>query len=111
MIRPTTVIDADGQICEPKIVWTEYTQSDFRDRVLQVRTNNGVSNLYLEGQERRGRRGAGPAEACIPGSMAPDRHLTWADILPGGFDPAGPNIAEQIVLTNPQRFKALPSLP
>ncbi|MGE4608172.1 MAG: amidohydrolase family protein, partial [Myxococcota bacterium] len=32
--------------------------------------------------------GTGPAQACIPGGMEPEgRSLTWADILPGSFDP------------------------
>jgi predicted TIM-barrel fold metal-dependent hydrolase len=87
MPTPATVIDADGHICEPEIIWTEYTRSEFRDRVLQVRTENGISAVRVEGHSRAGRPGAGPAEACIPGGMAPGQHLTWADILPGSFDP------------------------
>ena len=80
------VIDGDGHICEPELVWTEYTQAKFRDRVLQVRTENGESHVAIEGEIRRG--GAGPAQACIPGGMAPGKSLTWDDILPGSFDPA-----------------------
>jgi len=86
MTRPATVIDADGHICEPEIVWTDYTRAEFRDRVLQVRTEDGASYICMEGRGRRGH--PGPAAACIPGGMAPDKHLTWADILPGGYDPA-----------------------
>lgn len=82
------VIDGDGHICEPEIVWTEYTQAKFRDRVLQVRTVDGQSHLYLEGHLRGIGGGAGPAQACIPGGMSPEgRSLTWDDILPGSFDP------------------------
>ena len=35
--RPEIVIDGDGHICEPELVWTEYTRAAYRDRVLQVR--------------------------------------------------------------------------
>ncbi len=86
--RPDRVFDSDGHICEPEMVWTEYTRAAFRDRVLQVRTENGQSDLFLEGHLRRSRGGTGPAQACIPGGMSPSgRSLTWADILPGSFDP------------------------
>ena len=88
MSRPATVIDADGHICEPEIVWTDYTQSQFHDRVLQVRTENGRSGIFLDGESRFAPSGSGPAEACIPGGMTPGQDLTWADILPGSHDPA-----------------------
>ena len=82
------VIDGDGHICEPEIVWTEYTQAKFRDRVLQVRTVEGRSHLYLEGHLRSVGGRAGPAQACIPGGMSPEgQSLTWSDILPGSYDP------------------------
>ncbi len=87
MTQPTTIIDSDGHICEPEIVWTEYTASKFRDTVLQIRTENGRSDLYIE--DRLHAFGdTGPAAACVPGGLAPDRKVTWADILPGSFDPA-----------------------
>jgi len=87
MNTPTRVIDADGHICEPEIVWTEYTSARLRDDVLQVRTVDGQSGVYLEGEFRDPGAGAGPAGACIPGGMAPGQQLTWADILPGSHDP------------------------
>ena len=86
-MRPETVIDADGHICEPELIWTEYTESKYRDSVLQVRTENGRSAIAIEGYSRAAGTGPGPAEACIPGGMAPDQALTWDDILPGGYDP------------------------
>ncbi len=86
-MRPEVVIDADGHITEPEIVWTEYTSKEYRDSVLQVRTENGRSAIGFEGYYRRSGSGPGPAEACIPGGMAPDQKLTWDDILPGGYDP------------------------
>ncbi len=85
--RPEIVIDSDGHICEPELVWTEYTQAKYRDRVLQIRTLDGKSHLCIENHMRRTGAGAGPAEACIPGGMEPGRKLTWADILPGSHDP------------------------
>lgn len=85
--HPENVIDADGHICEPELVWTEYTQEKYRDQVLQVRTVEGRSQLAIEGHMRRAGSGAGPAEACIPGGMTAGRTLTWADILPGSHDP------------------------
>ncbi len=85
--RPEIVIDSDGHICEPDLVWTQYTQAKYRERVLQVRTVEGRSHLCIEGHMRRAGGGAGPAEACIPGGMTPGRKLTWADILPGSHDP------------------------
>ncbi|MEM7018977.1 MAG: amidohydrolase family protein [Pseudomonadota bacterium] len=88
MSEPKIVIDADGHICEPESVWTDYTRAEFRDRVLQVRTDGNESYVALEGEERRAGLGAGPAAACIPGGMAPDQNLTWNDILPGSHDPA-----------------------
>ena len=85
MSRPEIVIDGDGHICEPERVWTEYTHEKYRDRVLQIRTEDGQSRLCIEGHMRR--TGAGPAEACIPGGMEPGRNLSWDDILPGSHDP------------------------
>ena len=67
MTRPATVIDGDGHICEPELVWTEYTASKYRDQVLQVRTEGRESYLFVEGDERHARAGTGPAAACIPG--------------------------------------------
>ncbi|MGE4617679.1 MAG: amidohydrolase family protein [Gammaproteobacteria bacterium] len=88
MTRPASVIDGDGHICEPEIVWTEYTSAKFRDDVLQIRTANGKSDLYIENRRLPFGAGAGVAEACVPGGMAPGRKVTWADILPGSYDPA-----------------------
>ena len=87
MTESMTVIDADGHICEPESVWTDYTRAEFRDRVLQVRTDGDESYLVVEGEERRAGFGTGPAGACIPGGMAPGAQLTWRDILPGSYDP------------------------
>lgn len=87
MSKPGCVIDGDGHICEPELVWTEYTSKKFRDDVLQVRTTEGRSDLFIENRLLPFGAGAGPAEACIPGGMAPGAKLTWEDILPGSYDP------------------------
>ncbi len=87
MSRPTVVIDGDGHICEPESVWKDYTRAAFRDRVLQVKTEDGHSYVSIEGSTRGIGGGAGPAQACIPGGMEPGNTLTWADILPGSWDP------------------------
>ena len=62
-MRPATVIDADGHICEPELVWTQYTASKYRDVVLQIRTENGRSGIAVEGHSRMAGQGPGPAEA------------------------------------------------
>jgi predicted TIM-barrel fold metal-dependent hydrolase len=85
--RPEVVIDADGHICEPESVWTEYTQAKYRPLVLQICTREGRSQLSIEGHTRATGAAAGPAQACIPGGLSPGRDLTWADILPGSHDP------------------------
>jgi len=73
------VFDSDGHICEPPLVWTEYTERAYRGAVLQVRDGS----LFSEGASW----GVNPAFACIPGQFSnPD--ATWSDILPGSFDPA-----------------------
>ena len=63
MTRPTTVIDGDGHICEPELVWTEYTSAKFRDDVLQIRTTNGKSDIYIENRRLPFGAGAGHSRA------------------------------------------------
>ncbi len=87
MPRPKSDIDGDGHICEPELVWTDYTESKFREDVLQVRTENGRSELFVENRPIPFGADAGIAGACIPGGMAEGKQLTWADILPGSHDP------------------------
>ncbi len=72
------IFDSDGHICEPPIVWTEYTERAYRDQVLQVRDHA----LFLECRNW----GLNPAFACIPGQFS-NRAATWDDILPGSWDP------------------------
>jgi len=84
---PKIVIDADGHICEPELIWTEYTSKKYRELVLQVRTVDGVSAVAVEGDCRMGKQGSGPIYSCIPGGMSDGRNLVWDDILPGSHDP------------------------
>ena len=44
------VIDADGHVAEPSVVWQEYTDPAFRDLVIQVRPNaDGPDDLWIDG--------------------------------------------------------------
>ena len=77
------VFDADGHICEPPLVWEQYTERAFRDRVLQVRKlARPFHEVYAEGRGL----GVNPAPACIVGRLADD--CDWTDILPGSYDPS-----------------------
>ena len=87
MSVPHTVFDADGHICEPELIWTEYTQEKYRKKVLQVRTANGASGVAVEDNCRIGAPGTGPIYTCLPGGMSDDRNLVWEDMLPGSHDP------------------------
>jgi predicted TIM-barrel fold metal-dependent hydrolase len=80
----TPVYDADAHICEPTSVWTEYCDPAYRDLIVQAGLDDhGRDMLYIEGQQS----GTSAAPACIPGAYGnPD--VTWADILPGSWDPA-----------------------
>ena len=35
----TRIIDADGHIVEPRALWDDYAEPQFRDRMIQVRRN------------------------------------------------------------------------
>jgi len=77
------VYDADAHICEPPSVWTEYCDPKYRELILQAGLENGSDMLFADGASI----GTGAAPACIPGAYG-DPDVTWADILPGSFDPA-----------------------
>ncbi len=80
----TPVYDADAHICEPTSVWTDYCDPAFRDLILRADLDaDGRDNLFVEGRPT----GTSAAPACIPGAYGnPD--ITWADIVPGSWDPA-----------------------
>ena len=85
-----TIIDADGHILEPRSVWEEYTESAYRDRVIQiVRDIDGIDKMKING-EIRGDRNMAIAAACTPGGLSDPhraRTMSWDEITPGGYDP------------------------
>jgi predicted TIM-barrel fold metal-dependent hydrolase len=89
-LRQGLVIDADGHICEPPVVWEKYAEPRYRDDVLQIRRQGRpFGELFHEGRFLQARPGlANPARACIPGAMRPEVEVSWDDILPGSYDPA-----------------------
>ena len=86
----TRVIDADGHVAEPSVVWTEYTEPAFRDRVIQIRPSvDGPDDLWIDGVNLTS--GAlNVAATCIPGGLA-DAELAkrarWHDVPRSAFDP------------------------
>lgn len=78
-------IDADGHVTEPRTVWQDYVEDDYRDDILQLRPSaRGIEELWSDGRSL----GGNPAPASIPGAYAtPETEITWNDILPGGYDP------------------------
>src|SRR5260370_36594356 len=89
----TRIIDADGHIVEPRALWQDYAEPQFRDRMIQVRRNrDGADELWING-ENRSRPSLPVAASMTPGGLsdlARARKLTWDDILPGGYDPHAP---------------------
>lgn len=65
-MKPVKVIDADGHICEPELVWTQYTSSKYRDVVLQVCTENGRSSIAIKVQYRAAGDGRGQHKPVFP---------------------------------------------
>ena len=85
-----TIVDADGHIVEPQAVWNDYTASEFRDRVIQVRRNSqGLDEFWINGERRRGVGGSVAASMIPGGFLDPERArtATWDDILPGSWNP------------------------
>ncbi|MGB0061598.1 MAG: hypothetical protein WBP68_15565, partial [Candidatus Binatus sp.] len=86
----TRIIDADGHIVEPRALWDDYAEPQFRDRMIQVRRNrDGGDELWIDG-ENRSRPSLPVAASMTPGGLSDlerARRLTWDDILPGGYDP------------------------
>ncbi len=84
------IIDADGHIVEPPVVWQEYIELAFRDRIPQVvKDDEGVDRMKVEGQILP-RSPMMIAAMCIPGGLSnPEqaRQLSWEDLRPGSFEP------------------------
>ena len=65
-----TIIDADGHIVEPRAVWEEYTESAYREGVIQIaRDSEGIDCLRINGEIRRDRNMT-IAAACTPGGLS-----------------------------------------
>ena len=47
------VVDSDGHIVEPPVVWQEYAEAEYRDLVIQVRPTSVGDELWIEGRPRR----------------------------------------------------------
>jgi predicted TIM-barrel fold metal-dependent hydrolase len=83
-------IDADGHVAEPSVVWLEYTDPAFRDRVIQVRPNaDGPDDLWIDGANLTS-GSLNVAATCIPGGLADaeiSRRARWSDVPRSAFDP------------------------
>jgi predicted TIM-barrel fold metal-dependent hydrolase len=83
------IIDADGHIVEPRKLWEEYVEPEFRDRVIRIeRSREGLDEFWINGERRRGPGGSIVA-SVIPGgylSAERTRAAAWEDILPGSWD-------------------------
>ncbi|HEU4411401.1 MAG TPA: amidohydrolase family protein [Polyangiaceae bacterium] len=85
------ILDADGHVLEPPLVWTEYAEASFRETMIQIRRGpDGSDYIAFEGQLR----GYPPkmliAAACSPRGLAGDRSTwirTWDKTMAGGRDP------------------------
>src|ERR1700687_993320 len=76
------MIDADGHIVEPRVLWEEYVEPEFRDR-------EGREIFYVNG-EARNPLGGSIVMSVIPGGfLDPERarNATYDDVLPGSYDP------------------------
>lgn len=85
-----TIVDADGHIVEPHVVWDEYTEPEYRDRVIQVRrSSEGTDEFWINGERRRGVGGSVAASMIPGGFLDPERArtATWDDILMGSWEP------------------------
>ncbi len=86
----TRIIDADGHVVEPRALWEDYAERQFREQMIQIRRNrDGGDELWING-ENRSRPSLPVAASMVPGGLSDlerARKLTWDDILPGGYDP------------------------
>ena len=76
----TALIDADGHIIEPPVIWESYAEPAYRDRVIQLRRSpEGGGELWIEGERRR-----------AFGRGAPDSRPIHCPIAPGVPQPPTP---------------------
>ncbi|HTT76647.1 MAG TPA: amidohydrolase family protein [Candidatus Binataceae bacterium] len=84
------IIDADGHIVEPRKLWEEYVEPEFRDRVISIRRGaDGKDEFWVNGERRRGPGGSIVASVIPGGYLDPERTraASWEDVLPGSWDP------------------------
>jgi hypothetical protein len=84
------IIDADGHIVEPRKLWEECVEPEFRDRVIPIEhSHEELDEFWINGERRRGPGGSIVA-SVIPGghlSAKRTRAAAWEDTLPGSWDP------------------------
>jgi predicted TIM-barrel fold metal-dependent hydrolase len=84
------IIDADGHIAEPRVLWEEYVEPAFRQRIPQVvKAADGVDRIQVEGKILAGDVLA-IAAMCVPGGLSDEkraRTISWDDLRPGSWDP------------------------
>ncbi|MGH7857962.1 MAG: amidohydrolase family protein, partial [Candidatus Binatia bacterium] len=84
------IIDADGHVAEPRVVWEEYAEPAFRERLIEVRRNaQGLDDLWIDGEQRTD-QSLNVAATCVPGGLLSKermRTLTWDDVPKAAFDP------------------------
>lgn len=111
-MTPThTIIDADGHIVEPAVLWQEYIELAFRDRIPQVvKDNEGVDRMKVEGQilppltlkpseyfHRQCFLSCEPDDVALKTAVAldTDKVLMWASDYPH-FDCIFPGVVEEL---------------
>src|SRR5271156_4468133 len=66
----TRIIDADGHVVEPRALWGDYAEPQFRDRMIQMRRNrDGRDELFIDG-ENRSRPSLPVAASMTPGGLS-----------------------------------------
>ena len=84
------MIDADGHIVEPRVLWEEYVEPEFRDRVIQIRPDREGREIFYVNGEARNPLGGSIVMSVIPGGfldLERARNATYDDVLPGSYDP------------------------
>jgi len=77
-----SLISADSHIIEPPNLWTDYTESAYKERAPKVVRSNGKDTFVVDGRPLMGPWGA--CRAGKPGEVASD---TVEDVYPGAWDP------------------------
>jgi predicted TIM-barrel fold metal-dependent hydrolase len=84
------IIDADGHVVEPRAVWEDYIESQFRDRMPRLAKDSEGVDRFTRGGKPPAPSVYFPAAMCIPGGLSRSdlmRRLSWDDLRPGSNDP------------------------